>query len=103
MAKPKPIRATAVRCQDIIVRSRLKRVRTQAKWLSAVTLTSNLLALEAACESVMPAPFLITDVPRSETRHGRARCPPVPDGALPAGSGGSNSARTDANRLSEPC
>ena len=34
----------AVRIHDIIVRSRLKRVRIQPKWLSAVTLTSNLSA-----------------------------------------------------------
>src|SRR5438105_7023470 len=44
MANPKPISATAVRNHDIIVRSTLRRVRTQAKWLSAVTLTSNLAA-----------------------------------------------------------
>src|SRR5215813_9530188 len=31
IAKPKPISATAVRSHDIIVRSRAKRVRTQAK------------------------------------------------------------------------
>src|SRR5689334_11951089 len=54
MAKPKPISATAVRCQDIIVRSTLRRVRTQAKWLSAVTLTSNLPAPEALCVSDIP-------------------------------------------------
>jgi hypothetical protein len=38
------MRDTAVRTIDIIVRSTLKRVRIQAKWLSAVTLTSNLAA-----------------------------------------------------------
>src|SRR5689334_11872629 len=40
IAKPKPIRAVAVRIHDINVRSRLSRVRIQPKWLSAVTLTS---------------------------------------------------------------
>src|ERR1700674_2155630 len=54
IANPKPISATAVRCQDIIVRSSARRVRTQAKWLSAVTLTSNLPALGAVWESAMP-------------------------------------------------
>src|SRR3984893_16309464 len=58
IAKPKPISATAVRCHDIIVRSRLRRVRTQAKWLSAVTRTSNLPALGAVWESdMLNAPF----------------------------------------------
>ena len=54
IAKPKPISATAVRNHDIIVRSSARRVRTQAKWLSAVTLTSNLPALGAVWEPAMP-------------------------------------------------
>src|ERR1700750_1786627 len=41
IAKPKPISETAVRIQDIIVRSTLSRVRSQPKCVSAVTLTSN--------------------------------------------------------------
>jgi hypothetical protein len=44
IAKPKPISDTAVRSHAIIVRSRARRVRSQAKWLSAVTRTSNLPA-----------------------------------------------------------
>ena len=57
MAKPKPISAVAVRSQDIIVRSRLRRVRIQLKWLSDVVLTSNRPALGAACESLMLVAF----------------------------------------------
>ena len=38
---PKAIRAVAVRNHDIMVRSRLRRVRSQLKWLSDVTLTVN--------------------------------------------------------------
>src|SRR5580704_19671598 len=60
IAKPKPISDTAVRIHDIIVRSRLRRVRIQLKWLSAVTLTSNLSALGAECGSAMPGSLLLT-------------------------------------------
>jgi hypothetical protein len=56
MAKPKPISAVAVRSHDIIVRSRLRRVRIQPKWLSAVALTSNLPALGVG-KSVTLGPF----------------------------------------------
>jgi hypothetical protein len=41
-------------CHAIIVRSRASRVRSQAKWLSAVTRTSNLPALAAVLTSAMP-------------------------------------------------
>ena len=41
IVKPKPISETAVRIHDIKVRSTLNRVRSQPKWVSAVTLTSN--------------------------------------------------------------
>src|SRR5271170_5906151 len=58
IAKPKPISAVAVRSQDIMVRSRLNRVRIQLKWLSEVTLTSNLTALSAVGGSAMPDAFL---------------------------------------------
>jgi hypothetical protein len=56
IAKPKPIRAVAVRNQAIIVRSTLRRVRIQPKWLSEVTLTSNRAAL-GACGSLMLGAF----------------------------------------------
>ena len=45
IAKPKPISETAVLIQDIMVRSTLSLVLSQPKCVSAVTLTSNLLAL----------------------------------------------------------
>src|SRR6266436_7084699 len=60
IAKPKPISPTAVRIHDIIVRSTLRRVRIQPKWVSAVTLTSNLPALGAECGSAMPGSLLMT-------------------------------------------
>ena len=60
IAKPKPISAVAVRIHDIIVRSMLRRVRIQLKWLSEVTLTSNLPALGAECGSAMPGSLLLT-------------------------------------------
>src|SRR5580692_3080958 len=60
IAKPKPISATAVRIHDIIVRSMLRRVRIQPKWLSEVTLTSNLSALGAECGSAMPGSLWLT-------------------------------------------
>src|SRR5262249_29914349 len=41
IVKPKPISATEVRTHDIIVRSRLKRVRIHEKWLSDVGRTSS--------------------------------------------------------------
>ena len=56
IAKPKPISETAVRSHDIMVRSRLSRVRTQAMWLSAVTLTSNLPAPALGLAPLMPNP-----------------------------------------------
>src|SRR5262249_32302029 len=58
MAKPKPISAVAVRCHDIIVRSTLRRVRIQPKWLSAVALTSNRPAPEALRGSDMRVTLL---------------------------------------------
>ena len=39
--------------RHMIVRSRARRVRSQAKWLSAVTRTSNLSALAPVCASAM--------------------------------------------------
>src|ERR1700730_15602970 len=77
IAKPKPISATAVRSHDIIVRSRLKRVRTQAKWLSAVTLTSNLPAFAAVRESDMLNALLPTVHVCALTRSGLERRPPA--------------------------
>src|SRR6516162_3419233 len=53
IAKPKPISAVAVRCHDIMVRSTLRRVRTQLKLLSDVVLTSNLPAVVAVYTSTM--------------------------------------------------
>ena len=53
MAKPKPIKAVAVRSHDIMVRSRLRRVRTQLKWLSDVALTVNRLVSAVLTESAM--------------------------------------------------
>jgi len=53
----RPISAVAVRCHDLIVRSTLRRVRIQPKWLSAVALTSNLPALVAIGESAMTMTF----------------------------------------------
>jgi hypothetical protein len=44
--------AAAVRTQDINVRSVLKRVRNQEKWLSAVGFTANLLGSGAGSFSV---------------------------------------------------
>src|SRR6476660_1692698 len=60
IAKPKPISATAVRIHDIIVRSMLRRVRIQPKWLSEVTLTSNLPALGVECGSAIAGSLLLT-------------------------------------------
>src|SRR6185312_3602566 len=60
IAKPQPISATAVRIHDIIVRSMLRRVRIQLKWLSEVTLTSNLPALGEERGSAMPDSLLLT-------------------------------------------
>src|SRR6185312_11944891 len=65
IAKPKPIRETAVRSHDIIVRSTLSRVRIQPKWVSAVTRTSSrgLPISGSACD--MPAsPLSVIDVAR---------------------------------------
>src|SRR5215831_8027651 len=67
IAKPKPISATAVRSHDIIVRSRLRRVRTQAKWLSAVTLTSNLPVLGAVRVSAMECPLSLPELGSHDT------------------------------------
>jgi hypothetical protein len=53
IAKPTPISALAVRHQDIIVFSRLSLVRIQPKWLSALTLTSNLLGPAAVADWLM--------------------------------------------------
>jgi hypothetical protein len=53
MTKPKPISAVAVRSHAIIVRSTLSRVRSQPKWLSAITLTSNLSAPAVLCDAGM--------------------------------------------------
>src|ERR1700722_3690543 len=54
MAKPKPISETAVRIHDIIVRSTLARVRSQAKGSDAVALTSNLSAIGPASGDPLP-------------------------------------------------
>src|ERR1700730_8207496 len=78
IANPKPISATAVRNHDIIVRSRARRARTQAKWLSAVTLTSNLPALGAVRESDMLNALLPTVHVCALTRSGLERRPQPP-------------------------
>src|SRR5262249_51969593 len=69
MAKPNPISAIAVRSQDIIVRSRLSRVRIQPKWLSVVTLTSTRFALglclQLPCLVLLPVAHVPLDVSSS--------------------------------------
>jgi|SRR5580693_1839753 hypothetical protein len=77
IANPKPISATAVRCHDIIVRSRLRRVRIQAKWLSAVTLISNLPAFGVVRESDMLNVLLPTVHACALARSGLERRPPA--------------------------
>jgi hypothetical protein len=57
MVRPKPMSVTALRTHDISVRSRLIRVRGQAKWLSAVALTSN--AFHGFWLSTQPSPPLV--------------------------------------------
>ena len=80
IAKPKPISETAVRIHDIIVRSTLSRVRSQAKWLSAVTLTSNLPALGTVCASAMPGAFCRRFATTSDRpRRPRFACKPAHD------------------------
>jgi hypothetical protein len=60
IANPNPISETAVRIHDIMVRSTLSRVRSQPKWVSAVTLTSNLSAPAAMSVSAIPGVLVHT-------------------------------------------
>jgi len=53
------MRAVAVRIHDIKVRFTLRRVRTQPKWLSAVTLTSNRSVPDEVADAAMLIPLLL--------------------------------------------
>lgn len=65
IAKPKPISDTAVRCSAIMVFSRARRVRNHEKWLSAVTLTSNLFGLtDRVCHACLLGWLFIIASPR---------------------------------------
>src|SRR5262245_29303964 len=62
IVKPNPISATEVRTHDIIVRSRLRRVRIHAKWLSEVTLTSSPCGCITLSAIIVPFEFRRTSV-----------------------------------------
>src|SRR5580704_5818564 len=89
---------------------------------ACATLTGLFVAIAEAAASVVPpsntlrrlrawfvrcglSPWSSLDIDRSRfelhigIRRGSSTYPPLPHGARPAGSGGSNSARTDASRL----
>jgi hypothetical protein len=86
---------TAVRSQDIIVRSSARRVRTLAIWLSAVIRASNRLAIGAcfgASGSFMAGL-------RNGSRHDSYPYRPAAHGVRPDGIDGDGLARTEANHV----
>src|SRR3954465_2432940 len=91
---------TAGRSQDIIVRSRARRVRTQAIWLSAVTRTSNRPAFWVCFSASVP----LMAGSRSGSRRGSYPGRSVAHGVQPAGIGGNSLASPNAGRPgSTPC